>query len=46
MDELSQEKLKGLLELKYHSIHDATKALGNPYEIRKVFVGFQELLYN
>ena len=46
VDELSQEKLKGLLELKYHSIHDATKALGNPYEIRKIFVGFQELLYN
>ena len=45
VEELSQEKLKGLLELKYHSLSDATKVLGNPNEIRKIFVGFQKLLY-
>jgi len=45
VDELSQEKLKGLLELKYQSVHDATQVLGNPNEIRKLFVGFQKYLY-
>lgn len=45
VDELSQEKLKGLLELKYQSVHDATQVLGNPNDIRKVFVGFQKYLY-
>ena len=46
VDELSQEKLKGLLELKYQSIADATLLLGNPQTIRKVFVGFQQHLYS
>jgi type I restriction enzyme R subunit len=45
VDELSQEKLKGLLELKYQSVHDATKLLGNPNDIRKIFIGFQKYLY-
>ncbi|MBA3696427.1 MAG: DEAD/DEAH box helicase family protein, partial [Methylotenera sp.] len=45
VDELSQEKLKGLLELKYQSVHDATKLLGNPNNIRKIFIGFQKYLY-
>ena len=45
VDELNQEKLKGLLELKYQSVHDATKLLGNPNDIRKAFVGFQKYLY-
>ena len=45
VDELSQEKLKGLLELKYQSVHDATKSLGNPNDIRKIFIGFQKYLY-
>ncbi len=45
VDELSQEKLKGLLELKYQSVHDATQVLGNPNEIRQLFVGFQKYLY-
>lgn len=45
VEELSQEKLKGLLELKYQSVHDATKLLGNPNDIRKMFVGFQKYLY-
>ena len=44
VDELSQEKLKGLLELKYQSIADATLLLGNARAIRKVFVGFQQHL--
>ncbi|MDI1297817.1 EcoAI/FtnUII family type I restriction enzme subunit R [Methylotenera sp.] len=45
VDELSQEKLKGLLELKYQSVLDATKLLGNPNDIRKIFIGFQKYLY-
>ena len=45
VDELGQEKLKDLLELRYHSIHDATKVLGNPNEIRHLFVDFQKYLY-
>ena len=45
VDELSQEKLKGLLELKYHSLSDAKKVLGDPNDIRNMFVGFQKYLY-
>ena len=45
VDELNQEKLKGLLELKYQSVHDATQILGKPNEIRQLFVGFQQYLY-
>lgn len=45
VDEPSQEKLKSLLELKYQSVHDATRLLGNPNDIRSVFVGFQKHLY-
>lgn len=45
VDELGQDKLKDLIELKYQSIHDATLALGNPTEIRQLFVGFQKHLY-
>lgn len=45
VDELSQEKLRGLLELKYQSIHDATVTLGNAAEIRQMFIGFQKHLY-
>ena len=46
VDELNQEKLKGLLELKYQSVTDATLVLGNPQAIRKMFVGFQQHLYS
>jgi type I restriction enzyme, R subunit len=46
VDELSQEKLKGLLELKYQSVADATVVLGNPQAIRKIFVDFQQHLYS
>ncbi|MDX1915711.1 MAG: DEAD/DEAH box helicase family protein [Methylophilus sp.] len=45
VDELSQEKLKDLIGLKYQSIHDATSELGSTSEIRKLFVGFQKHLY-
>jgi type I restriction enzyme R subunit len=43
--ELDQEKLPGLLELKYHSVGDAVAELGSVAEIRDVFIGFQEHLY-
>lgn len=45
VDELAQEKLKDLIHLKYQSIHDATIELGNAAEIRQLFVGFQQYLY-
>ncbi len=43
--ELATEKLKDLLELKYHTINDAVAELGPPAQIREVFVGFQKYLY-
>ncbi|KKH46616.1 EcoAI/FtnUII family type I restriction enzme subunit R [Methanosarcina sp. 1.H.A.2.2] len=43
--ELSQDKLPGLLELKYHTISDAKAVLGEIAETRELFVGFQEYLY-
>ena len=45
VDELSQEKLKDLLGLKYQSIYDATSELGSTSEIRQLFIGFQKYLY-
>ncbi|MET3364246.1 EcoAI/FtnUII family type I restriction enzme subunit R [Bradyrhizobium ottawaense] len=45
VDELDQEKLGSLLELKYHTIDDATSALGSVGVIRDAFVGFQRHLY-
>lgn len=45
VDELSPEKLKDLIGLKYQSIHDATSELGNTSEIRALFVNFQQYLY-
>lgn len=45
VEELSQDKLPGLLELKYHTISDATKVLGGIAKTRELFVGFQEHLY-
>lgn len=46
VDELSIEKLKPLLRLKYHAIADATAKLGPPDQIRSTFVGFQKHLYS
>ena len=45
VDELDQEKLSPLLMLKYKTLSDATRVLGNPEQIRGVFVGFQKYLY-
>ena len=45
VDELNQDKLPGLLALKYHSVGDAVAELGSVAEIRDVFIGFQEHLY-
>lgn len=45
VEELDQEKLGKLLELKYHSINDAAAALGGVPVIRDTFVGFQQYLY-
>jgi len=43
--ELDREKPPHLLELRYHSVNDAVKALGDVKSIAEVFVGFQEYLY-
>ncbi|MBI5672310.1 MAG: DEAD/DEAH box helicase family protein [Nitrospirae bacterium] len=46
VEELAQDKLSPLLKLKYHNaIADAVADLGQPEEISKVFVGFQQYLY-
>lgn len=45
VSELDQDKLPGMLELKYHSMGDAIASLGTVPEIRNVFVGFQRHLY-
>lgn len=43
--ELDDAKLPDLLELKYHSLHDAAAKLGGTATIREAFVGFQAGLY-
>jgi len=45
VDELDQEKLSPLLRLKYSAIADAAAELGQPEDIRGMFVGFQKYLY-
>ena len=45
VEELDQEKLPGLLELKYHSIADATAKLGGVNIIKDTFISFQKYLY-
>lgn len=45
VEELEQEKLGVLLELKYHSLADAMDELGSAEAIRGMFVGFQKYLY-
>jgi type I restriction enzyme, R subunit len=45
VEELDQEKLPDLLELKYQSVNDAVSKLGAVSVIRDVFVGFQRYLY-
>ena len=45
VEELDQEKLPGLLELKYQSITDAAEELGGVDMIKETFIAFQEYLY-
>jgi type I restriction enzyme R subunit len=45
VEELDQEKLGSLLELKYHTVDDAAVQLGNLSAVRDAFVGFQPRLY-
>jgi len=46
VEELDQEKLPRLLELKYNTISDATEILGGVENILKTFIGFQQRLYD
>lgn len=46
VDELDQDKLPHLLELKYRGIGDATAQLGGVVRIRDAFIGFQKYLYS
>ena len=45
VEELDQEKLTPLLQLKYQAIADAVADLGEPEGIKQVFEGFQKFLY-
>ena len=45
VEELDQEKLPRLLELKYKSLSDAPKELGTISEIKNTFIEFQKHLY-
>ena len=45
VEELDQEKLGSLLELKYHTVDDAAAQLGNLSAVRDAFVGFQPRLF-
>jgi type I restriction enzyme, R subunit len=45
VEELDQEKLGHLLELKYHTVGEAAEKLGGVPVIRDTFVGFQQYLY-
>lgn len=46
VEELDQEKLPSLLELKYNTISDAAEILGGVENIRKTFISFQQYLYD
>ncbi len=45
VEELGQEKLPGLLTLKYQAISDAEEILGGVQNIRATFIDFQKYLY-
>ncbi|MBC8487350.1 MAG: type I restriction endonuclease subunit R, partial [Bacteroidetes bacterium] len=45
VEELDEDKLPNLLELKYQSITDATEELGGVEKIRNTFITFQKYLY-
>lgn len=46
VDQLDDQKLAQLLDLRYGSVTEASAALGPASQIREVFVGFQPLLYD
>jgi len=46
VEELDEEKLPVLLNLKYHAIADAEQLLGNVEKIRAIFFAFQKDLYS
>ncbi|NVO18824.1 MAG: DEAD/DEAH box helicase family protein [Bacteroidetes bacterium] len=45
VEELDQEKLPALLELKYQAVSDATDRLGGVGKVKGLFVEFQKYLY-
>jgi type I restriction enzyme R subunit len=46
VDELDQDKLSPLLTLKYrNTLKDAFAELGQPDQVRSLFIGFQRHLY-
>lgn len=45
VEELDQEKLPELLELKYQALEDDKEQLGSVENIRNTFIGFQKHLY-
>ena len=46
VEELEEEKLPQLLNLKYHTSSDAIKILGDVNRIRSLFFTFQKKLYS
>jgi len=45
VEELDISRLGSLIELKYKTLHDGQKVLGNVDEIRNTFIDFQKYLY-
>ncbi|TAM96282.1 MAG: restriction endonuclease subunit R, partial [Rhodanobacteraceae bacterium] len=45
VDELDSDKLSPLLRLRYHGLADAFAQLGQPEDVRRLFVGVQKHLY-
>ncbi len=45
VEELDQDKLPHLINLKYHAVSDAIVELGTISAIKKLFIGFQQYLY-
>ena len=45
VEELDLDRLSSLIELKYNTIHDGLKVLGNVDEIKNTFIDFQKHLY-
>jgi type I restriction enzyme R subunit len=46
VEELDQEMLPHLMELKYHAVSDAAEKLGGVPKIRELFIEFQKHLYS